>query len=87
LLPELRPNELPGDAAKRLNLLATGDSDEITLAAKAAIVDNPAVVQDFLGGKHAALGRLIGEVMKRTGGRARPDTVRETLTTLLAEQS
>jgi Asp-tRNA(Asn)/Glu-tRNA(Gln) amidotransferase B subunit len=26
-------------------------------------------------------------VMKRTGGRARPDTVRETLTTLLAEQS
>ena len=87
LLPELGADELPGAAAKRLNLLASGDSDELNLAARAAINDNPAVVQDFLGGKHAALGRLIGEVMKRTGGRARPDAVRETLTTLLAELS
>jgi aspartyl-tRNA(Asn)/glutamyl-tRNA(Gln) amidotransferase subunit B len=79
LLPELEPGELPGDVAKRLNLLASGDTDELALAAKSAIEDNPAVVQDYLGGKQAAIGRLIGEVMKRTGGRARPDAVRQAL--------
>jgi aspartyl-tRNA(Asn)/glutamyl-tRNA(Gln) amidotransferase subunit B len=85
LLPELQPGELPGDAAGRLNLLATGDSDELALAAKSAIEDNPAVVQDYLGGKQAAIGRLIGDVMKRTGGRARPDAVRQALLTQLEE--
>jgi aspartyl-tRNA(Asn)/glutamyl-tRNA(Gln) amidotransferase subunit B len=79
LLPELASDELPSDAANRLNLLATGDADELALAAKSAIDDNPAVVQDYLSGKQAAIGRLIGEVMKRTGGRARPDAVRQAL--------
>ena len=86
ILPELKPHELPSDAAKRLNLLATGDADELALAAKSAIDDNPAVVQDYLGGKQAALGRLIGEVMKRTGGRARPDAVRQALISALEEE-
>ena len=41
------------------------------------------MVQDYLGGKKAAVGRLIGETMKRTGGRARPDAVRAALQALL----
>ncbi|MEJ7838384.1 MAG: hypothetical protein WKF81_06175, partial [Thermomicrobiales bacterium] len=83
LLPELGASERPADAAQRLNLLATGDEDELALAVASAFEDNPAVVQDYLGGKQAAMGRLIGEVMKRTGGRARPDAVRLALTTAM----
>jgi aspartyl-tRNA(Asn)/glutamyl-tRNA(Gln) amidotransferase subunit B len=87
LLPELAPDESPKAAAERLNLLASGDSDELALAAAGAIEDNPAVVQDYLGGKQAAIGRLIGDVMKRTGGRARPDAVRAALLEELGKRS
>lgn len=85
ILPELGPDELPSVAASRLNLLATGDADELALAAATVIGDNPAVVQDYLSGKQAAIGRLIGEVMKRTGGRARPDAVRQSLLSAMEE--
>jgi aspartyl-tRNA(Asn)/glutamyl-tRNA(Gln) amidotransferase subunit B len=36
-------------------------------------------VADYRGGKKAAIGRLIGETIKRTGGRANPDAVRRLL--------
>jgi Asp-tRNA(Asn)/Glu-tRNA(Gln) amidotransferase B subunit len=39
----------------------------------------PAAVRDFRGGKRAAIGRLIGETIRRTGGRASPDQVRRVL--------
>lgn len=83
LLPNLGPGELPSAAAERLNLLSLDDDGEIRAAAQAAIDANPAVVADYLGGKQAAIGRLIGDTMKRTGGRAKPDAVREALLALL----
>jgi aspartyl-tRNA(Asn)/glutamyl-tRNA(Gln) amidotransferase subunit B len=52
-------------------------------AATAAIEANPEVVADYRGGKKAAIGRLIGETMKRTGGRAKPDAVRSALMEIL----
>ncbi len=39
------------------------------------------VVEDYRSGKREALNRLIGEVMKRTGGRADPKKVREIILT------
>ena len=62
------------------------DDDAVRRAAQEAISDNQVVVADFLGGKQAAIGRLIGETMKRTGGRAKPDAVREILLALLNNQ-
>jgi len=85
LLGQLQPDELPTKAAARLNLLSIDDDDAVRRAAQEAISANPAVVADFQGGKQAAIGRLIGETMKRTGGRAKPDAVRETLLSLLQE--
>lgn len=85
LLPQIEDGEMPMDAAERFNLLSLDDADVVTQAAAEAIEANPAVVQDYLGGKKAAVGRLIGETMKRTGGRAKPDVVRETLVKLLSQ--
>ncbi|MFM9106045.1 MAG: Asp-tRNA(Asn)/Glu-tRNA(Gln) amidotransferase GatCAB subunit B, partial [Chloroflexota bacterium] len=76
LLPELGDGELPRDAAARLNLLALDNEDEVRQAAIATIAAFPAAVADFRGGKQAAIGRLIGETIRRTGGRAKPDQVR-----------
>lgn len=86
LLPQLNDGELPSDAAKRLDLLTVSDDDELSRAATEAIRRQPAAVADYRGGKQAAIGRLMGETMKLTGGRARPDSVRQALIALLDEQ-
>lgn len=85
LLSQIGKDELPTTAAARLNLLSLDNDDEITAAAKAAVEANPSAVADFQNGKQAAVGRLIGETMKRTGGRARPDVVRQAIVKLLDE--
>jgi Asp-tRNA(Asn)/Glu-tRNA(Gln) amidotransferase B subunit len=41
-------------------------------------------VRDYRGGKAAAIGRLIGETIRRTEGRANPDQVRRVLEEELA---
>ncbi|MBA2760066.1 MAG: Asp-tRNA(Asn)/Glu-tRNA(Gln) amidotransferase subunit GatB [Chloroflexia bacterium] len=83
VLPRVEGDELPIDVAERLNLLSMNDEDSVTTAAQEAIDANPDAVADYLGGKKAAVGRLIGETMKRTGGRATPDAVRGALIAIL----
>jgi aspartyl-tRNA(Asn)/glutamyl-tRNA(Gln) amidotransferase subunit B len=72
-------------AAERLELLSLDNTDEVLVAARAAIAENPAAVADYRGGKQAAIGRLMGETMRKTGGRARPDDVRTMLIKVLNE--
>lgn len=85
LLPQIVPGESPEAAATRLNLLALDDSSAVLDAARATIAGNPAVVEDYRNGKTAAIGRLIGETMRATGGRAKPDEVRSALQRVLEE--
>ncbi|MGH2614933.1 MAG: hypothetical protein ACRDJC_06825, partial [Thermomicrobiales bacterium] len=73
-------------AAANLNLLVLDDEASIRDAALATMTDFPAAVADFQGGKKAAIGRLIGETIKRTGGRANPDQVRRILEEELVRQ-
>lgn len=83
VLAGLEGDEMPTAAAERLNLLAMEDDGAVKEAAQAALDANPAAVADFKSGKQAAIGRLIGDTMKRTGGRAKPDDVRAALLELL----
>ncbi|MCA9299533.1 MAG: hypothetical protein KDA28_10730 [Phycisphaerales bacterium] len=43
------------------------------------IASNPPIVEQIRSGKTQAIGRLIGEVMKKSGGQADPKSVRERL--------
>lgn len=64
-------------------LAQVSDTSELqTLVAK-AIDENPRAADDFRGGKQAAIGRLIGAVMKASGGKANPQVVRDLLTKTL----
>jgi len=87
LLPQLRDGENVLAAATRLNLLSMDNSDEVLKAVREVVEANPAAVSDFKGGKQAAIGRLIGETMRKTGGRAKPDDVRATLLRVLNEDA
>ena len=79
LLPQIEPGEEPLEAAGRLQLLSLDDADMIRTAVLAAMETHAAAVADYRRGKTAAIGRLIGESIKQTGGRAGPDQVRAVL--------
>ena len=76
LLPQLEPGDAVLDKSTSLGLIVLDDPQAIRRAAREAMDAVPAAVEDYRRGKTAAIGRLIGETMKRTGGRAEPDAVR-----------
>ncbi len=84
LLTQIQDNELPSAAAKRLNLLSLNDNAALAAAVTQTLAAFPNAVNDYRAGKKAAIGRLIGETIKATGGRARPDDVRRLLEEALA---
>jgi aspartyl-tRNA(Asn)/glutamyl-tRNA(Gln) amidotransferase subunit B len=60
-------------------LTPISDAGEIETAIDGVIAANPKPVADYRGGKEEALKFLVGQVMRETRGRARPDAVTETL--------
>src|SRR5215203_5236737 len=79
LLSQLGDGESVLDAATRLNLMALGEEAVVREAVLETMEAFPAAVRDYRGGKTAAIGRLIGETIRRTGGRASPEQVRRVL--------
>ncbi len=72
-------------AAERLNLLQVKDEGQLEAWCQ-TVIDDPAnakTVEDVKGGKQAAVGRLIGGVMKLSGGKAEAKAVREKLLEML----
>jgi len=60
-------------------LAQTSDAGELETIVEKVIADNPGPAEDYRDGKEKALGRLIGEAMKASGGKANPKVVREIL--------
>ena len=67
------PTETPTAIVSRLNLAKTsGDTGAITAAINEAIDENPKALEDYFAGKGGALNFLVGQVMKKTRGKADP---------------
>jgi aspartyl-tRNA(Asn)/glutamyl-tRNA(Gln) amidotransferase subunit B len=67
------PVETPAAIVARLGLAKTpGDTGAITTAIEEAINENPKALEDYRAGKAGALNFLVGQVMKKTRGRADP---------------
>jgi len=60
----------PLAAAERLGLLQVRDEAALDAWVADAIAQNPQSVADLRGGKDAAIGRVVGSVMKLSGGKA-----------------
>jgi aspartyl-tRNA(Asn)/glutamyl-tRNA(Gln) amidotransferase subunit B len=60
------PMELVSE--KGLSLLA--DEAELRRVAEEVVAENPKAVEDFRAGKKQAIGFLVGQAMRKTGGRA-----------------
>jgi len=61
------------------NLIQVSDSAELDGRIKAVIGENPKSVEDYRSGKVNALMFLVGQVMKKTSGKANPKVVQEIL--------
>jgi aspartyl-tRNA(Asn)/glutamyl-tRNA(Gln) amidotransferase subunit B len=72
LLPllEADPAADPQALVEREGLASIGDSDELEAMVDEVIAANPAFVEQFKGGKDGVVNALVGQVMKRTQGRA-----------------
>jgi aspartyl-tRNA(Asn)/glutamyl-tRNA(Gln) amidotransferase subunit B len=56
-----------------------GDADTLRAAVRKVLADNPEQVDSYRKGKVTVIQWLLGQVMKTTGGRANPQTVRKLL--------
>jgi aspartyl-tRNA(Asn)/glutamyl-tRNA(Gln) amidotransferase subunit B len=74
-----RTGRAPAEIVEALGLTQVSDADELTQIVDEVIAANPKPVEDYKGGKVSAAGRLVGEVMKATRGRANPGVVKDVL--------
>jgi len=67
----------PAAAVERLGLAQVSDSSRIERWIDEVIEQNPAQVAQYRAGKVQIVGFLVGQVMKRSGGRAEPKIVQQ----------
>ncbi|MCW5945652.1 MAG: Asp-tRNA(Asn)/Glu-tRNA(Gln) amidotransferase subunit GatB [Fimbriimonadales bacterium] len=75
-----KTGEKPSDIVKREGLEQLTDESEIRKAVKEAMNQNPDAVQKYKEGKTNIQGFLIGQVMKKTQGKANPEIVSRVMT-------
>ncbi|MEI7856592.1 MAG: Asp-tRNA(Asn)/Glu-tRNA(Gln) amidotransferase subunit GatB [Methanomicrobiales archaeon] len=81
------PAETPATIVSRLNLAkTTGDNSAITTAIEEAITENPKALEDYFAGKGGALNFLVGQVMKKTRGKADPTELNRMLVEALKKK-
>ena len=79
--------ETPEAIVARLNLAKTeGDMGAITTAIDEAIRENQKALEDYRAGKAGALNFLVGQVMKKTRGKADPGELNHQLTEALKKR-
>ena len=69
----------PGQIIKEQNLTQISDYDSLSAIANEVINQNPKSVADFKAGKSNALMFLVGQVMKKSGGKANPKAAQDIL--------
>ena len=76
---------IPSEYIKQNHLELQNDAGEIARVAAEVVENNPKAVGEYLAGKEKAIGFLIGQAMKRLGGKASPNDVAEYIRKKLSE--
>jgi aspartyl-tRNA(Asn)/glutamyl-tRNA(Gln) amidotransferase subunit B len=80
LLPDmLTSGEAPRSLIEKRGLSQISDDRAITSAINQVLQAHPAQVAEYQAGKTKVLGFLVGQVMRATQGRAKPDSVNRLL--------
>ena len=73
----------PRQLAEKMNMLQISDEAYITQQVQEVLTANPQSIIDFQQGKDRAVGFLIGQIMKKTGGKVNPSLTNQILMKLL----
>ena len=73
----------PAEIVQKRGMIQVSDAGQLEAWAKAAIEANPKAVADYQKGNKAAIGALVGGVMKLSKGKANPRMISELLGKLL----
>ncbi|MFD2999020.1 Asp-tRNA(Asn)/Glu-tRNA(Gln) amidotransferase subunit GatB [Pontibacter toksunensis] len=65
--------------AEEQNLLQESDSDELGQIVQGVLSENPAKVEEYKAGKQSLIGMFMGEIMKKTKGKADPKVANKLL--------
>lgn len=82
IFPEMikNPGESPLAVAQRLNLVQESDQHTILPIVEQILKEYPLKVEEYKNGKKGILGMFMGEVMKRSKGKADPKVATQLLT-------
>jgi aspartyl-tRNA(Asn)/glutamyl-tRNA(Gln) amidotransferase subunit B len=88
IFPELLRNSTldPLDVAQQLNVVQTSDADSIQPIVDAVLADFPDKVAEYKKGKKGIIAMFMGEVMKRSTGKADPKVANQLLIKKLEEK-
>ncbi len=78
-----QPDKTAGQIAEENNLLLQSDGGTLQTVIDEVLAANPQKVTEFRKGKKGLLGMFMGEVMKKTGGKADPKLTTELLSKTL----
>jgi aspartyl-tRNA(Asn)/glutamyl-tRNA(Gln) amidotransferase subunit B len=81
----IESHEASANIIKRKNLMQISDSESLDSIAQQVIKENPKSVSDYKSGKENALMFLVGQVMKKSQGKANPKAVQEMLRRRLSD--
>lgn len=79
----LESGKRPEQIVEEQGLVQISDEGAILAIVNEVIADNPASVEDYKAGKEKAIGFLVGQVMKRSKGKANPGLVNKLLVDVL----
>lgn len=74
------------DIVKEKGLLQITNEDELEEVVKGVLDENPQSIEDYKNGKDRAIGFLVGQIMKKTKGKANPQLVNTLLTEKIKER-
>jgi len=75
----LKDDKSPKQLVKDLGLEQVSDTGAIEQLVDETLAENPQSVEDFKAGKDRAIGFLVGQIMKKSKGKANPGMVQELL--------
>ncbi len=75
----------PSQIVEREGLAQVSDQSELSAIVEQVVQDNPKEVEKYRAGKKKVMGFFVGQVMRKTKGKANPQMVNELLRKLLDE--
>jgi aspartyl-tRNA(Asn)/glutamyl-tRNA(Gln) amidotransferase subunit B len=81
LFPELvaNPDKKVDQIIEDFNLRQTGDKDTLLQLIQEVIAENESKVEEYKAGKTGLMGMFMGQIMKKSGGKADPQKTNKLL--------